>query len=569
MGLPEDLLDKGRRKRVMHVPAGSHGMPVAPYPSSTTSMNSGTSSPVSMAALQSACSGGCVPPAAMGDLHCVLTALQLEQLRHHQTPSPAGEASALSADSQRDIPARPQSAPNLVAISEADDGPAAEAVAVTAAAAGAAGGSGPLLGVQAAAVQQSISAGPAGTAAAGAGCAGRAVGLYPSTSLPQSVPAADALRESHLRAASVVGASAAGEAGTPAAAGGSPALVPSSDMFRDGQPPQHPGASSCGPGSAGSSMPVLVHTLSSPARLSVATTSQQQLLAHAGGDQPSASTQVFNFAVPAAAYAAAAAAAVGGSAAAAGSSVGDEGAVLESAVLDSSPLPPTGKAKTPVASTPTSPGSTSAHVAQDSQQPAVWPGLKLQQGQVLPQLQGQQAAGVSAATAAAAAAGMYPHPVAPRGARLPRLRRFSTEYGALSGSALQVQLEQLRLIQAQHSESADGLVLHDVAAGDSCSSSAAAAAAVAAAAWGTVRRPRDRRLSNISILSGLSIMSSTSIDESGEDLVCEGPCSTAGTAMCSSEPSCQLCSTAHGATAHEHSTAGNANEAHATPSSSQ
>jgi len=545
-------------------------MPMAPYPSSTTSMNSGTSSPLSMAALHSACSGGSVPPAAMGDLQCVLTALQLEHLRHRQTPSPAGESSALSADSQRDIPARPQSAPNLVAISEADDdGPVADAVAM-AAAAGAAGGSGPLLGVagvQAAAVQQFIPVGPSGAAAARAACAGRAVGLYSSTGLAQSVPAPDALRESHLGAASVVGASAAGEAGTAAAAGGSPALVPSSDALGGGQPPQHQGASTCGRASAGSSIPVLVHTLSSPARLSVATNSQQQLLAHAGGDQPSASTQVFNFAVPAAAYAAAAA--VGGPAAAAGGCVGEDGAVLDSALLDSSPLPPTGKTKTYMASPPTSPGSMSAHALQDSHEPAAWPGLKLQQGQVLPQLQGQQAAGVSAATAAAAAAGMYPHPVAPRGARLPRLRRFSTEYGALSGYALQVQLEQLRLIQAQHSESADGLVLHDVAAGDSCSSSAAAAAAVAAAAWGAVRRPRDRRLSNISILSGLSIMSSTSIDESGEDLVCEGPCSTAGTAVCSSEPSCQLCSTAHGANTHEPSTVGNPQGAHATPSSSQ
>jgi hypothetical protein len=179
--------------------------------------------------------------------------------------------------------------------------------------------------------------------------------------------------------------------------------------------------------------------------------------------------------------------------------------------------------------------------SQQQQLQPVWPGLTLQTGQVLPQLQGQQALAISAATAA----GMYPHPVAPRGVRVPRLRRFSTEYGALSGSALQMQLEQLRLIQAQHSESAaDGLVLHDVAAGDSCGSSAAAAAAVATAAWGAVRKPRDRRLSNISnisILSGMSIMSSTSIDESGEDLAVDGPGSAYNTGMCSSEPSCQLC----------------------------
>jgi hypothetical protein len=140
---------------------------------------------------------------------------------------------------------------------------------------------------------------------------------------------------------------------------------------------------------------------------------------------------------------------------------------------------------------------------------------------------------------------MYPHPVAPRStARTPRLRRFSTETSTLYGSAaLQQQLEQLRMAQAQHSESAaDGMVLHDVAAGDPCGSGAAAAAAVAAAAWGSVRRPRNRRLSNISVLSGLSIVSSTSIDESGEDQVC-GQFSAA-TATCS-EPSGQLCSPQH------------------------
>jgi hypothetical protein len=99
-----------------------------------------------------------------------------------------------------------------------------------------------------------------------------------------------------------------------------------------------------------------------------------------------------------------------------------------------------------------------------------------------------------------------------------RLRRFSTEYGALCGSALQPQLAQLRLLQAQHCErAADGLVLHDVGASvDACGSDAAVAAA-AAAAWGNAVRPtRNRRLSNLSVFSAMSVLSSTSVDGSGE-----------------------------------------------------
>jgi hypothetical protein len=264
---------------------------------------------------------------------------------------------------------------------------------------------------------------------------------------------------------------------------------------------------------------------------------QQQLLSPDAQQlqQPAALQQLFNFAAPGAVRAPHAAAEAAA------------GAVVSASLLEGSPLPPLGKPKPVVVSTSNSLTGSPSHASSSTSstsQPvlAAFPGLKLQTGQVLPQLQGQLAAGaVSAATAAATAAGMYPHAAAPRSARCPRLRRFSTEYGALSGSALQQQLEQLRLIQAQHSESAaDGLVLHDVAAGDSCSNGAVAAAAIAAAAWGAVRKPRDRRLSNISIMSGLSIMSSTSIDESGEDNLADDVRSANLTTMCSSEPSCLL-----------------------------
>jgi hypothetical protein len=284
---------------------------------------------------------------------------------------------------------------------------------------------------------------------------------------------------------------------------------------------------------------VLLHSISSPARLSpAAACNQQQLLspdAQQQLQQPAALQQVFNFAAPGAVCAPHSAAEAAA------------GAVVSASLLEGSPLPPLGKPKPVVVSTPNSLTGSPSHAGSSSgssSQPVLpaFPGLKLHTGQVLPQLQGQQAAGaVSAATAAATAAGMYPHAAAPRSARCPRLRRFSTEYGALSGSALQMQLEQLRLIQAQHSESAaDGLVLHDVAASDSCGTGAVAAAAVAAAAWGAVRKPRDRRLSNISVMSGLSVMSSTSIDESGEYNLADDTPSANNTTMCSSEPSCLL-----------------------------
>lgn len=317
--------------------------------------------------------------------------------------------------------------------------------------------------------------------------------------------------------------------------------------------------------SADDRVQVLVHAISGPAVLATGATQQQgqeavrqqDLAATAapGGGLVAMSPQhpqVLNFAAGRAGGGAAMAPA--GSSSTNGDTLAQAG---EAGVLQASPLPPLGnssssRTRQAAGSTPTSPSSTSpSHSAaggssSSCQQPPLWPGgLRLQQGQVLPQLQqGQHALAVSAATAAATAAGMYPHPVAPRAPRATRLRRFSTEYGALTGSALQMQLELLRLQQAQHSEiAADGLVLHDVAAGDSCGG-AAAAAAVAAAAWGAVRRPRDRRLSNISILSGLSMVSSTSIDESGENMACDEAGSAAQTAVCSSEPSCFLYSPA-------------------------
>jgi hypothetical protein len=293
---------------------------------------------------------------------------------------------------------------------------------------------------------------------------------------------------------------------------------------------QLPDSGGGSPAVALAGVPMLVHSASSPASLQPGGLDAEQQGAAVsaavwGQPQAPAVMQVLNFAAPAAPCAPSARSETGAA------SAESEG------VLEVSPLPPMGKPKVATSSSPASPAGSPSHVSAGSQQLPAWPGLRLQTGQVLPQLQGQQALAVSAATAA----GMYPHPVAPRGGRVPRLRRFSTEYGALSGSALQSQLEQLRSIQAQHSESAaDGLVLHDVAAGDSNGSGAAAAAAIAAAAWGCMRRPRDRRLSNISILSGLSVMSSTSIDESGEEALYDGHCSTSNTGICSSEPSCQL-----------------------------
>lgn len=118
-----------------------------------------------------------------------------------------------------------------------------------------------------------------------------------------------------------------------------------------------------------------------------------------------------------------------------------------------------------------------------------------------------------AAPAACAAAA----PRAPRAERAAaaKVRRFSTECSSHSLTALQPQLAMLRQQQAQHSErAADGLVMHDVAANDACGSSAAA---LAGAVWGHTRPPRNRRLSNVSVMSSLSVLSSTSISNTEEE----------------------------------------------------
>jgi hypothetical protein len=557
LGLPEDLLDKGRRKRVMHVPAGQGSMHGLPYPgnSSNASITSGNSSPMSVAALLSGHSSNSIPAAPLGDLQSALTALQMKQqldgASQRGTPTPpAAPAPGLSsgdadaASPQREIPARPQSAPNLVAIAEAEAAAAAAGAAATAVVeqAVAAVGSPVQPGaVQLAGQQQFELVGQAAAVSIA-----EAPAAPPPLVLPvagTTVCAADlgrgATTSSGITAVAAAESSLRDLAEAAAASTSPPGVVPQFEQPILLAPQQQvsprpaallvqqlPDSSTASP--AGS--PMLAHSVSSPGRLQPGgLDAEQEHAASAAvwGRPPApAAMQVFNFAAPAALCAPSAS-----SEAVAAAAAESEG------VLEASPLPPMGKPKVAVSSTPTSPEGSPSHVGARSQQPPVWPGLKLQTGQVLPQLQGQQALAVSAATAA----GMYPHPVAPRSARAPRLRRFSTEYGALSGSALQFQLEQLRLIQAQHSESAaDGLVLHDVAAGDSCGSGAAAAAAIAAAAWGCGRRPRDRRLSNISILSGLSVMSSTSIDDSGEELLYDGQCSASNTGICSSEPSCQL-----------------------------
>lgn len=576
LGLPEDLLDKGRRKRVMHVPAGQANMHGLPYPgnSSNASLTSGNSSPVSLAALQSGYSSSSIPAAPVGELQSALTALQLEQQlngsqRGTPTPpqvAPPGSVAGDESTGQRDIPVRPQSAPNLVAITEAEA--AAAAAAAGAVVEQATVGVGVAAQPLPVAVQQQV--GVVGQPVAAAAPEGPAVEvavpacLYSphsptAASVSAPIPCLDVCAPASVIAAAEQTLSPSPPAAVEAAAVSVASPVAASVQEHQQLSPRPaplvlPQVGAVSP--AGStSTPALVHSVSSPGHLQPAAARDDDILEQEAGTvtpaaaalvsphpQAPAVMQVFNFAAPAAAS----------------TSVPAEAAGVGGGLLEPSPLPPSGKSKVVVSSTPTSPADSPSHTSSTSQQPPAWPGIKLQTGQVLPQLQGQQAMAVSTATAAATAAGMYPHPVAPRGARVPRLRRFSTEYGALSGSALQMQLEQLRLIQAQHSESAaDGLVLHDVAAGDSCGSGAAAAAAVAAAAWGCVRRPRDRRLSNISILSGLSVMSSTSIDESGEDVMFDGQCSASNTGICSSEPSCQLWSPAHADNGAQEPTSGN------------
>lgn len=487
LGLPEDLLAKGRRKRVMHVPAGQasmHGLPNPGNISSAASAASGTSSPISLAALQSGCSNSSLPAPPLQELQSALTALQLEEQ--------AGASEAPGAR-DRDLPARPASAPNLVGILE-DEAAAVRAVLVE-------------QGVLPGMVDGQPVAVSVPEAAAVAPTAGEVPGFHSPCS-----PAVGGV-DIHAPAAGLQGQQL---------------LAPAALLV----PQLNDSSSAVGAAAGSSDTQLLVHFVSSPGNLQPTAAAVDGI-----GDQPRtpAVMQVLNFAAPAARYVEAA----GSSGAAAAAA--EEGAAAGGAVLETSPLPPLGKPLVTVSSTPNSPAAGSpSHVGNSGggggQQPPLWIGTRLQAGQVLPQLAGQQ----QQTMAAAAAAGMFPHSVTPHTLRVPRLRRFSTEYGALSGSALQMQLEQLRLIQAQHSESAaDGLVLHDVAAADSCGSGAAAAAAVAAAAWGgCVRPPRDRRLSNISVLSGLSVMSSISIDESGEEV--DAQCSAVNTVACSSEPSCQL-----------------------------
>jgi hypothetical protein len=518
LGLPEDLLAKGRRKRVMHVPAGQasmHGLPCpAGHASSAASAASGTSSPISLAALQSGHSNNSLPAPPLQELHSALTALQLEELQQQQTAAGSSEVSGA-----RDLPARPASAPNLVGILEGQAAAAVEATLVEQAV------------LPAMVVEQTYAVSIPDGAAAAANAAGVAPGFHS----PRS--------------------SAVGGAGAPAPAAGLQAqqLLPPAALL---VPQLNTSSNAAGPAAANSDTQLLVHFVSSPGNLQPTASAADSISEQdAGAPEPQtpAVMQVLNFAAPAARYIEPA----GSSGAAAAAA---EGAAPGGALLEPSPLPPSGKSL--VSSTPNSPAAGSpSHVASRGgssgcQPPPLWPGSRLQAGQVLPQLAGHQ----QQALAAAAAAGMFPlHSVAPHSLRAPRLRRFSTEYGALSGCALQMQLEQLRLIQAQHSESAaDGLVLHDVAAADSCGSGAAAAAAVAAAAWdGCVRPPCDRRLSNISVLSGLSVMSSVSIDESGEEAA-DGQFSAVNTVACSSEPSCHLLSPAQAdGSAHGGAAAGN------------
>lgn len=513
LGLPEDLLAKGRRKRVMHVPAGQasmHGLPCpAGHASSAASAASGTSSPISLAALQSGHSNNSLPAPPLQELQSALTALQLEE--QQQTAAASSEASGA-----RDLPARPASAPNLVGILE---GQAAAAVEATL--------------VEQAVLPAMVDGQTYAVSIPGGASVAPAAGVAPSFHSPCL--------------------SAVGGAGAHAPAAGLQVqqLLPPAALL---VPQLNTSSNAAGPAAANSDTQLLVHFVSSPGNLQPTASAADSISEQdAGAPEPQtpAVMQVLNFAAPAARYIEPAG--CSGAAATAAEAAASGGALLEP-----SPLPPSGKSL--VSSTPNSPAAgLPSHVASiggssGCQPPPLWPGSRLQAGQVLPQLAGHQ----QQALAAAAAAGMFPlHSVAPHSLRAPRLRRFSTEYGATSGCALQMQLEQLRLIQAQHSESAaDGLVLHDVAAADSCGSGAAAAAAVAVAAWdGCVRPPRDRRLSNISVLSGLSVVSSVSIDESGEE-VADGQFSAVNTVACSSEPSCHLLSPQADGSAHGGAAAG-------------
>lgn len=105
-----------------------------------------------------------------------------------------------------------------------------------------------------------------------------------------------------------------------------------------------------------------------------------------------------------------------------------------------------------------------------------------------------------------------------RGNKVPKIRRFSTECSSQSFSALQPQLAVLREQQAQHSErAADGLVMHDVPATEAFGSTAMSAAALAGAVWGHTRPPRNRRFSNMSTMSGMSVLSSASTAVTDEE----------------------------------------------------
>lgn len=99
----------------------------------------------------------------------------------------------------------------------------------------------------------------------------------------------------------------------------------------------------------------------------------------------------------------------------------------------------------------------------------------------------------------------------------PALRRFSTECSSQS-AMLAHQLVVLRQQQAQHIEcAADGLVRHDVSAEDT--EPIAGLPTSPGAGWGQCRPPRNRRLSNVSMLSSMSIIStSISNTEEEEDL---------------------------------------------------
>jgi hypothetical protein len=120
--------------------------------------------------------------------------------------------------------------------------------------------------------------------------------------------------------------------------------------------------------------------------------------------------------------------------------------------------------------------------------------------------------------------------------RAPRLRRFSTESGVHGSLLQQQQLALLRQQQAQHSELAvDGLVLHDVAAVEASGGGAAAAAAAAAlatAVWNQGRPPRGRRLSALSMVSNMSVLSSSvsecTLEDEGGEAAAVAWCSSAG-----------------------------------------